>query len=93
TGIATADGNVKVRSKTMRLFAPHVEYNSNSQLVEAFSDERGKVDLFSGPDRLTGEHLTYSLETRRGVLTDASGKMEALFMKGNDVRVMPMEDA
>ena len=93
TGIATADGNVKVRSKTMRLFAPHVEYNSNSQLVEAFSDERGKVDLFSGPDRLTGEHLTYSLETRRGVLTDASGKMEALFMQGNDVRVMPMEDA
>jgi LPS-assembly protein len=93
TGIATADGNVKVRSKTLRLFAPHVEYNSNNQLVEAFSDERGKVDLFSGPDRLTGNHLTYSLETRRGVLTDASGKMEALYMQGNDVRVMPMEDA
>ncbi|MDD3318716.1 MAG: LptA/OstA family protein, partial [Synergistaceae bacterium] len=66
TGIATADGNVKVRNKTMRLFAPHVEYNSNNQIMEAFSDQRGNVTLFSGADKLTGEHLTYSLETRRG---------------------------
>lgn len=93
TGIATADGNVKVRNKTMRLFAPHVEYNSNNQLVEAFSDERGKVTLFSGSDKLTGEHLAYSLETRRGLLTDASGKMDALYLQGGDVKVMPMEDA
>ena len=93
TGIATADGNVKVRNKTMRMFAPHVEYNSNNQLVEAFSDQRGKVTLFSGPDKLTGEHLTYSLETRRGVLTDASGKMDALYLYGGDVKVMPMDDA
>lgn len=93
TGIATADGNVKVRNKTMRMFAPHVEYNSNNQLVEAFSDRRGKVTLFSGPDKLTGEHLTYSLETRKGVLTDASGKMDALYLHGGDVKVMPMDDA
>jgi len=93
TGIATADGNVKVRNKTMRMFAPHVEYNSNNQLVEAFSDQRGKVTLFSGPDKLTGEHLTYSFETRRGVLTDASGKMDALYLYGGDVKVMPMDDA
>lgn len=93
TGIATADGNVKVQNKTMRLFAPHVEYNSNNQILEAFSDERGKVTLFSGPDKITGENLTYSLVTRRGLMTDASGKMDALYMQGGDVKVMPMEDA
>lgn len=93
TGTATADGNVKVRNKTMRMFAPHVEYNSNNQILEAFSDQRGNVTLFSGADKLKGEHLTYSLETRRGVLTDASGKMDALFIQGGDVKVMPMDDA
>ena len=93
TGIATADGDVKVRNKDLRLFAPHVEYNSNNQIVEAFSDERGKVTLLSGPNKLVGDHLTYSLDTRRGVLTDASGKMDALYMQGRDVRVMPMSDA
>lgn len=93
TGIATADGNVKVRNKTMRMFAPHVEYNSNNQVLEAFSDQRGKVTLFSGQDELTGDHLTYSLETRRGVLTDASGKMDAMYVQGGNVKVMPMDDA
>lgn len=93
TGMATAEGNVKVRNKNLRLFAPRVEYNSNNQLVDAFADEREKVTILSGPDKLVGEHLTYSLETRRGVLTDASGKLEAIYLKGNDVRVMPMEDA
>lgn len=93
TGIATADGNVKVRNKDMRLFAPHVEYNSNNQLVEAFSDERGKLTLLSGQVKLIGDHLTYSLDTRRGVLTDASGKMDALYIQGREVRVMPMDDA
>ncbi len=77
TGIATADGNVKVRNKTMRLFAPHVEYNSNNQIMEAFSDQRMLRSSQGQPG--TGEHLTYSLETRRGVLTDASGKMDALY--------------
>lgn len=93
TGIAKAEGNVKVHNKSMRLFAPRVEYNSNNQLVEAFSDQRGRVTLFSGPDKLTGEHLTYSLETRRGIMTDASGKMDALYLQGGNVKVMPMNDA
>lgn len=93
TGKATADGNVKVRSKTMRFFAPHLEYNSNNQLIDAFSDERGNVTIFSGPDKLTGDHLTYNLETRRGILTDASGKMDVFFIKGQDINIMSVEDA
>ena len=93
TGIAKAQGNVKVRNKSMRLFAPRVEYNSNNQIVEAFSDQSAKVALFSGPDKLTGEHLTYNFEKRRGILTDASGKMDVFFIKGRDLKVMPVGDA
>lgn len=93
TGIAKAEGNVKVQNKNMRLFAPRVEYNSNNQIVEAFSDQKAKVTLFSGSDKITGEHLTYSFENRRGILTDASGKMDAFFIKGQDLKVMPVDDA
>ena len=72
TGKAVADGSVKVRSKSLRLFAPRVEYSSNNQLLEAFSDERGKVTLRSGPGNTTGDHLTYSVETRKGILKSAA---------------------
>ena len=88
TGTATADGNVKVRSKRWA-FAPHVEYNSNNQLVEAFpTKEKGR----SFPVRQTdGNHLTYSLETRRS--PDRRFRQDGSPTQGNDVRVMPMEDA
>ena len=35
TGKAVADGSVKVRSKSLRLFAPIVEYSSNNQILES----------------------------------------------------------
>ena len=93
TGIASAEGNVRVRSGNMRLFAPRVEYNSNNQLIEAFSGKRGKVALLSGPEKMTGEHLTYNVETRRGVLKGASGKVDAFYIKGSDLTVMSLDDA
>lgn len=93
TGIAAAEGNVRVRSRNMRLFAPRVQYNSNNQLIEAFSDERGKVTLLSGPEKMTGEHLTYNIDTRRGVLKGASGKVDAFYIKGSDLTVMSLDDA
>lgn len=93
TGIATADGNVKITNQDIRLFAPYVEYNGNDEVIEAFSDARNNITLFSGANKLTGKHMTYNLATKRGVLTQASGQMEAFYFKGKDVRVMPMEDA
>lgn len=93
TGIAVAEGNVKVRNKDLRLFAPYAEYDSAKQTVDAFSDSRNSVTLMSGTSKLNGKHLTYNLATRRGVMTQASGKMDAFYMKGRDVKVMPMEDA
>lgn len=93
TGKAVADGSVKVSSKSLRLFAPRVEYSSNNQLLEAFSDERGKVTLLSGPGKITGDHLTYSVETRRGVLKSAAGKVDAFFIRGSDLTVISLDDA
>lgn len=93
TGIASADGNVKISNSDFRLFAPHAEYNGSNQTIEAFSDTRGKVALLSGMNKINGDHLIYNLTTRRGVLTKPSGKMDAFYMNARDVKVMPIEDA
>ena len=93
TGVATADGNVKIRNKDLRLFAPSAKYESDSQNVTAFSDSRNDVVLLSGTQKISGKHLKYNLRTRHGVLTDAYGKMDAMFIKGRDITVMPLEDA
>ncbi len=50
TGIATADGNVKVRNKTMRCL--RLMLNTTATIsCGGFFDRRGKVTLFSGPDK------------------------------------------
>ena len=93
TGVATAEGNVRIRNKETRLFAPYAEYNENTNIVDAYSDSRENVVIFSGGDKYTGKHLKYNMETRRGVLTQVSGKSEAMYMQGGTARIMPLEDA
>ena len=93
TGLATAEGNVKVRNKEVRLFAPYAEYDADTNIVDAYSDHRENVVIMSGGDRFTGKNLKYNMETRRGILTQVSGKSEAMYMQGGTVRLMPIEDA
>lgn len=93
TGLATATGNVKVRNKETRLFAPYAEYDANTNIVDAFSDHREDVTIITDGQRFTGKHLTYNMETRRGIMTQVSGKSEAMYMQGGTVKLMPVEDA
>ncbi|MDO5563556.1 MAG: hypothetical protein Q4F74_08095, partial [Synergistaceae bacterium] len=93
TGVAHAEGNVRARNKDMRLYAPAAKYDSESANVTAYSDARNDVVLISNGQKLVGKQLDYNLVTRHGVLTDAHGKMDAMYMQGRDVKVMPIEDA
>lgn len=93
TGIATADGNVRIRNSEIYLTAPYVEYDSQNNVADAYSDHRENVVIISGGNTYTGKHLKYNMTTKRGVLTQASGKSGALYMSGGNVRVMPIEDA
>jgi len=70
-----------------------MEYSSNNETIEAFSDARNNITLFSGSNKLAGKHMTYNLASKRGVMTQVSGKMDAFYLKGKDVKVMPVEDA
>lgn len=93
TGVAVAEGNVRVRNKEVRLFAPHAEYNSETNIVDAYSDYRENVVIISGAEKMIGKHLKYNMQTRRGVLTEATGQSQAMYMQGGRVKLMPVEEA
>ncbi|MCE5201943.1 MAG: hypothetical protein LLF78_05485 [Synergistaceae bacterium] len=93
TGIASAEGNVKMRNKNMRIFAPYAEYDTNSEVIKAFSDSRNLVTLLVNGNRLSGQSLQYNIATRKGVMTNTSGKVDAIFFKGSDLQVMPLDEA
>lgn len=97
TGIAIAEGNVRIRNKGLRLFAPYVEYDTKSHIVDAYSDYRENVVVYSdseaGSEKYIGKHLKYNVETRRGIFTQVSGESGPMHMEGGRVRMMPDSDA
>lgn len=93
SGVATAKGNVKVKNKNLILTSPYVEYELTNAIIDAVSDENNRVTIATGKDHLVGDHLRYNLNTRQGVLTKASGKAEALFMRGESVYIMSSDEA
>ncbi|MCF0247269.1 MAG: hypothetical protein HUJ86_01550 [Synergistes sp.] len=93
TGVATAEGKVKVENKNVKLFAPYAEYNSETNIVDAYSSVSEDVIIISSGDKYVGKHLKYNLEKGRGIFTEVSGKSGPMFMKGGRVRYMSKEDA
>lgn len=93
SGIATAEGNVVVKNKNMRMYAPFAKYDTSNEQIEAFSDQYNEVSLLVDGKKLSGNKLNYNVATRRGVMSNAHGKMDAIFFKGKDLQVMPLDDA
>jgi LPS-assembly protein len=92
-GTATAEGNVRVSNRDLRLYAPYVEYHADRQRLVAQSTAEGAVSLLVGGKQLYGERVEYDLATRSGVLTNASGKVDAIYIKGRSIEVVPLEEA
>lgn len=89
TGVAKAEGNVRIDNKEVRLFAPYVEYDSGSQQVKAYSSPEGSVTFLTAGRRLSGEKLDYNIITRQGTLTHPSGKIDEFYVKGDSLRIEP----
>lgn len=92
SGIATAEGNVRITNTDFRLFAPYVEYDSDQQQIKALSSPEGTVSLLSAGKRINGERLDYNIGTQRGVLTSPNGKVEAFYVKGDAIEVLPLSE-
>lgn len=93
TGIATAEGNVRIQNDEVRLFAPFVEYDSFNQQVRARASGENAVSLLTAEGRLDAEHLDYNLQTREGMLQHPNGKVDAFFVKGETLSVKPTAQA
>lgn len=93
TGIATAEGNVRAKHLNMRMYAPYAQYDTQGQTIKAFSDSRNTVTLIVDNSKFTGQMAEFNMATREGVLTQSSGKMDAMFVRGDSIQVMPYEEA
>ena len=95
TGLAVAEGNVRVRREGLRLFAHRVEMDSSEQILSATSAPGRKVSMVQGDRVLTGDSLRYNMLTREGILSGAAGSSPAgdgrVFIKGREMAVAPME--
>jgi LPS-assembly protein len=92
TGVATAEGDVRISNEEMSLDAPYVEYDSATQSVRASSTPEGSVVFMSAGKRISGEKLDYNLSTSRGVFTRPNGRVDAFYVKGESIEVMPVSD-
>ena len=91
TGIATADGNVRMADNEFYATAPYLEFDNNSQQVTAFSSPAQKVVLITEGKRLEGDKLDYNLVTRRGKMINPDGKADVFHVKGKEIEVMPSQ--
>lgn len=91
-GVAAADGNVRISNGQMRLFAPHVEYDSSSHVIDAEADSRGSVTFITPSGRLSGQKLRYDVMDRHGIFTHPSGKIDRFYVKGESLEVLPLSE-
>jgi LPS-assembly protein len=92
TGVATAEGSVRMTDSEFYVTAPYLEYQNASQQVTALSSPAGDVVLYTSGKRLSGDRLDYNLETRRGVMTNPSGKADVFYVRGEVIEVMPSSE-
>ena len=97
TGLAVAEGNVRVRRDVLRVFAHRVEMDSTEQVMSATSEPGKKVTLIQGDRVLTGDSLRYNMLSREGILTGAVGSSPAgdgrVFLRGKQMEVAPVDVA
>jgi LPS-assembly protein len=92
TGVAVAEGNVRIENDEMRLLAPYAEYDSLTHNIRAVSTPEGSVTFTSSSGRISGEKLDYNVETRRGLFTRPNGRVESFYVKGDSIEVMPVSE-
>ena len=91
TGVATADGNVRISNDEFYVTAPYLEYDNNSRQMTAFSSPGQKVSILTAGRRLEGDRIDYNLETRRGRIINPNGRADVFHVRGKEVEVMPSQ--
>ncbi|HPF85444.1 MAG TPA: hypothetical protein PK008_08440, partial [Aminivibrio sp.] len=77
SGMAEAEGTVRLRQDNVRIFSHRMEYDTVNQHAVATSRPGEVVTLLYGGNRFTGKTLEYDMDAGEGVLTDATGDLPA----------------
>ena len=89
----TAEGDVRVRYENLSLRAPWADMDTSTQILRAQGSPVQPVVLHWQGRRLEGDLLEYNLQTREGVLRNPRGKVDAIFLRGGHLEVVPLEKA
>ncbi|MBR2208396.1 MAG: LPS-assembly protein LptD [Synergistaceae bacterium] len=97
TGHALAEGNAVLTYKDISIMAERLDYDADTQKVQAMPLPEQKVVITNGKQTIKGDTLNYDLNTREGILNGALAQVPVgekggvLYVYGDDIDVMPWE--
>ena len=96
TGRAYAQGSAVLTYQDTTIMAERIEYDADSQKVQAMPMPGSQVVLTNGNRAIKGDKLEYDLNSREGILTGAItqlavGEGSVLYVYGSEIDVMPWE--
>ncbi|MCX5801638.1 MAG: putative LPS assembly protein LptD [Candidatus Eisenbacteria bacterium] len=75
-------GQAELKYKNLRLIAEQVAFDSDKQSLEA----TGEPILWEGEQKVTGDRMTYSLESARGTIFHGNTRFQKGFYTGDQIR-------
>ena len=75
-------GDAEMTYKNLKLAAQEVEFNSDKQSLEA----TGEPILWESEEKVTGDRMTYSLESSRGTIYEGRTRFQKGFYTGDEIR-------
>lgn len=97
TGRAYAQGNAVLNYQDTTILAERIEYDADTQKVQAMPLPGKQIVLTNGTQTLRGDQLEYDLNTREGILSGAITRLPVgedggvLYVYGSEIDVMPWE--
>lgn len=92
-GVATAEGNVRAWFRNVRIFASHLEMDTRADTILATGEPGKPVTIIQGGRKAHGEKLVYDMQSGRGELSQASGSVDSIYLRGKSLKVLPLSEA
>ena len=97
TGRAFAQGNAVLTYQDTTIMAERIEYDADTQKVQAMPLPGRQIVLTNGNRSIKGDQLEYDLNSREGVLSGAATRLPVgenngvLYVYGSEIDVVPWE--
>ena len=99
TGQAYAEGNAILTYNDTTVMAERIEYDADSQIIQAMPLPGNQITLMNGQRAVKGDTLNYDLNTQEGMLRGALTQVPVgdsdgvVYIYGAEINVMPWEVA